>query len=115
VAGNWGFQLNKCRSELDPDPDFVVFGEVESDRFPVMVLGIDNPSFSCAGLVVGTSGSPWISGSTVTGVIGGLQEGGCTPSVSYSAPFNERTAVLLARAEAGGRSQGPPFAFLGSC
>jgi hypothetical protein len=80
-----------------------------------MVLGIDNPSFSCAGLVVGTSGSPWISGSTVTGVIGGLQEGGCTPSVSYSAPFNERTAVLLARAEAGGRSQGPPFAFLGSC
>jgi Trypsin-like peptidase domain len=73
------------------------------------------PSFSCAGLVVGTSGSPWISGATVTGVTGGIQEGGCTPSVSYSAPFNERTAALLARAERGGRGQVPPFAFLGSC
>ena len=73
------------------------------------------PSFSCAGLVVGTSGSPWIRGSTVTGVTGGLQGGGCTPTVSYSAPFNQRTAALLARAEAGGRSQVPPFAFLGGC
>jgi V8-like Glu-specific endopeptidase len=73
------------------------------------------PSFSCTGLVVGTSGAPWIRGSTVTGVTGGLQQGGCTPSVSYSAPFTKRTAALLARAEAGGQSQVPPFAFLGGC
>ena len=31
------------------------------------------PSLACAGLVDGTSGAPWISGSTVTGVIGGLR------------------------------------------
>jgi Trypsin-like peptidase domain len=71
------------------------------------------PSFWCKGLVDGTSGSPWISGSTVTGVTGGLQRGGCTQWVSYSAPFNERTAALLARAEAGGRGEAPPLAFLG--
>jgi hypothetical protein len=73
------------------------------------------PSFSCAGLVVGTSGAPWIRGSTVTGATGGLQEGGCTPTVSYSAPFNRRTAALLARAESGGPGQVPPFAFLSGC
>jgi hypothetical protein len=73
------------------------------------------PSFACVGLVVGTSGAPWIRGSTVTGATGGLQQGGCTPSVSYSAPFTQRTAALLARAEAGGQSQVPPFAFLGGC
>jgi len=48
-------------------------------------------------------------------VTGGLDRGGCTPTVSYSAPFNLRTAALLARAEAGGPSQVPPFSFLGGC
>jgi hypothetical protein len=71
------------------------------------------PSFRCRGLVDGTSGAPWISGSTVTGVTGGFERGGCFPWVSYSAPFNERTAALLARAEAGGGSQAAPIAFLG--
>jgi hypothetical protein len=73
------------------------------------------PSFPCAGLVVGTSGAPWISGSTVTGVTGGLENGGCTPDVSYSAPFNERTAALLARAEAGGPGEAAPIAFFDWC
>lgn len=72
------------------------------------------PSFPCTGLVTGTSGSPWMEMSTVTGVIGGLEQGGCTPYVSYSSPFNERTAALLARAEAGGRGDAAPLA-LGGC
>jgi hypothetical protein len=71
------------------------------------------PSFPCSGLVDGTSGSPWISGATVTGVTGGLQRGGCTQWVSYSAPFNERTAALLARAEQGGYGEAAPIALLG--
>jgi Trypsin-like peptidase domain len=66
-----------------------------------ITLGI-YPTFACKGLVVGTSGSPWISGMTVTGVTGGYERGGYTPKVSYSSPFNARTAALLARAEAGG-------------
>lgn len=71
------------------------------------------PSFWCKGLVDGTSGSPWIQGSTVTGVTGGVRRGGCTQWLSYSAPFSARTAALLARAEAGGRGEGAPIAFLG--
>jgi trypsin-like peptidase len=71
------------------------------------------PLFRCAGLVDGTSGAPWIAGSAVTGVTGGLHGGGCTPWVSYSAPFDERTAALLARAEAGGPEEAAPSALLG--
>jgi hypothetical protein len=71
------------------------------------------PSFPCSGLVDGTSGSPWMSGSTVTGVTGGLQRGGCTQYESYSAPFSERTAALLARAEQGGYGELAPIALLG--
>src|ERR1700728_4092022 len=58
------------------------------------------PKLQCAGLVDGTSGAPWISGSTVTGVIGGLHGGGCAAALSYSAPFDQRIAQLFARAEA---------------
>ncbi|HVR00069.1 MAG TPA: trypsin-like peptidase domain-containing protein [Mycobacterium sp.] len=71
------------------------------------------PSLRCAGLVDGTSGAPWIINSTVTGVIGGFEHGGCTPEVSYSAPFDERTQALLTRAEAGGPGELAPTAFSG--
>jgi hypothetical protein len=70
-------------------------------------------SFWCKGLVDGTSGSPWIKGAAVAGVTGGLQRGGCTQSISYSAPCSECTAALLARAETGARGEAAPLAFLG--
>jgi V8-like Glu-specific endopeptidase len=73
------------------------------------------PSLACAGLVDGTSGAPWVSGSTVTGVIGGIEGGGCTQSLSYSAPFDEHTAQLLARAEAGGPGDTAPGDFEDAC
>lgn len=73
------------------------------------------PTLPCAGLVDGTSGAPWISGSTVTGVIGGLDGGGCEENVSYSAPFDEHTAALLARAEAGGPGDVAPQALNDAC
>ncbi|WP_322860071.1 trypsin-like peptidase domain-containing protein [Mycobacterium europaeum] len=60
------------------------------------------PSFPCEGLVDGTSGAPWVNGTTLTGVIGGFERGGCAANVSYSAPFDAQTAQLLARADAGG-------------
>jgi hypothetical protein len=66
------------------------------------------PWLTCEGLVDGTSGAPWISGSTVTGLIGGLEGGGCAENVSYSAPFDEHTAALLARAEGGGPGDSAP-------
>jgi hypothetical protein len=60
------------------------------------------PSLACEGLVGGTSGAPWVSGTTITGLIGGLEGGGCAENVSYSAPFDEHVGELLARADIGG-------------
>jgi hypothetical protein len=60
------------------------------------------PSLMCEGMVDGTSGAPWVSGTILTGLIGGYERGGCAANMSYSAPFDAQTAQLLTRAEAGG-------------
>ena len=70
---------------------------------------------SSASTVDGTSGAPWISGSTVTGVIGGLHGGGCAENLSYSSPFDQHVGELLARAEAGGPGDTPPSAYDDEC
>ena len=77
--------------------------------------------FDCGGYTNGTSGGPFLAGlsgasgapgasgastasgqGTVIGVIGGYQQGGDTPEVSYSAVFGAAVAVLFETAEAGG-------------
>ena len=65
--------------------------------------------FDCGGYTNGTSGGPFLAGlsaasgqGTVIGVIGGFQQGGDTPEVSYSAAFGTAVAVLFETAEAGG-------------
>jgi len=73
------------------------------------------PSLACEGLVDGTSGAPWVSGTTLTGLIGGFERGGCAANVSYSAPFDEQTAHLLARAETGGPGDTVPNNLDDSC
>ena len=74
------------------------------------------PAFDCAELVDGLSGAPWIDGSNVTGVIGGLDGGGCSDeSVSYSPPFDDKVEQLLARAEAGGPADAAPTTFEDDC
>jgi V8-like Glu-specific endopeptidase len=69
--------------------------------------------FDCGGFTDGTSGGPFVTQSgapsptsTVVGVIGGYQQGGDTPSVSYSALFGagshqlyQQAAALSQRAE----------------
>jgi V8-like Glu-specific endopeptidase len=66
--------------------------------------------FACDGYTDGTSGGPFLvnvigsdSASMVIGVIGGYQQGGATPSVSYAARFGPSMAALYrtAMAEAG--------------
>jgi len=64
--------------------------------------------FNCGGYTGGTSGSPWVTGfdprtrtGTIVGVIGGYQEGGDTPSVSYSAFFGSAVHQLYEQAIAG--------------
>lgn len=73
------------------------------------------PELPCAGLVDGTSGSPWVSGTTVIGVVGGLEGGGCEENVSYSAPFDDAVGRLLRRAEAGGAGDAAPTVFDDDC
>lgn len=73
------------------------------------------PSLSCDGMPDGTSGAPWLSGSSVVGLIGGLHGGGCNDNVSYSPPFDGALTGLLARAEAAGPGDTPPAAFDGDC
>ncbi|MDQ2850677.1 MAG: trypsin-like peptidase domain-containing protein [Actinomycetota bacterium] len=72
-----------------------------------LVFTHGNPTFGCDGYVGGSSGSPWLitgaDGVTrVTGVIGGLDQGGCTSQTSYSPLFGTTARNLLARAEQAG-------------
>jgi V8-like Glu-specific endopeptidase len=60
------------------------------------------PTFDCDGFADGTSGSPLVADHAVLGVIGGLHEGGCTVSTSYSAPFADAVQALYSRAASGG-------------
>ncbi|WP_042367223.1 trypsin-like serine peptidase [Streptacidiphilus neutrinimicus] len=64
---------------------------------------------SCPAFPGGTSGSPWLTGfdratrtGTVIGVIGGYQQGGDTPDVSYSPYFDDDVLALYNRAVAEG-------------
>jgi Trypsin len=70
-------------------------------RAPVSYTG-RYPTFRCRGYADGVSGGPWIAAGRVVGVTGGLHQGGCTPSVSYSAAFGRQVRALLARAQDGG-------------
>ncbi|WP_329563998.1 trypsin-like serine peptidase [Kitasatospora sp. NBC_01266] len=55
--------------------------------------------FDCGGFSDGTSGSPWLTGDdTVVGVIGGYQQGGDTPDISYSVTFDNRVSTLYQQA-----------------
>jgi hypothetical protein len=73
------------------------------------------PSFACGALADGLSGSPWIRDSTVVGLIGGLDGGGCDENVSYTPPFDDAIRQLLARAEAGGPADAAPTVFDDDC
>jgi V8-like Glu-specific endopeptidase len=63
--------------------------------------------FECAGYTGGTSGSPWVTEfsahsrtGTIVGVIGGYQEGGDSPSISYSVRFGPAIMQLYRQAVA---------------
>ena len=61
--------------------------------------------FECDGFTGGTSGSPWVTDvdqqtgtGTIVGVLGGYQEGGSTPAISYSAYLGEQIQQLYHQA-----------------
>lgn len=84
-------------------------------RAPTATATQGFPSLLCKGLVAGFSGAPWISGSTVTGLVGGLDGGGCQDESSFSPPFDDAITGLLSRAEAGGPADDPPTVFNDGC
>ena len=69
--------------------------------------------FECGGYTGGTSGSPWVTHfdtrsrtGTIVGVIGGYQQGGDTPSISYSAYLNSDIQRLYEQAISDGTASG---------
>jgi V8-like Glu-specific endopeptidase len=69
----------------------------------------DQLQFDCGGYTNGTSGGPFLASvnpltgqGTVIGVIGGYEQGGLTPQVSYSSRFGANVAALYRLALAGG-------------
>jgi V8-like Glu-specific endopeptidase len=76
---------------------------------PVKEFSATQFEFDCSGYPNGTSGGPFLTQvnaatgqGTVIGVIGGYQQGGDTPQVSYAAVFGTAVSHLYATAQAGG-------------
>lgn len=67
----------------------------------VLSFGSTQLEFKCGGYTTGTSGGPMLADvnpktgiGTVLGVIGGYEQGGDTPSVSYAAKFEANVKAL---------------------
>jgi V8-like Glu-specific endopeptidase len=61
------------------------------------MLSATQTQFDCDGYTSGTSGSPFLTGTgdqTVVGVIGGYQQGGDSPDISYAAVFGQKVQAL---------------------
>ena len=90
-----------------------VIGYPDSRQRPITctsktrTFGAHQMEFDCGGYTNGTSGGPFLANlhpatglGTVIGVIGGYQQGGDTPSVSYSARFGTSVRALYNKAVA---------------
>jgi V8-like Glu-specific endopeptidase len=73
------------------------------------------PAFDCHGYRGGVSGSPWVTNGQIYGVIGGLHQGGCVESTSYSSAFSADTDRLFQRASAGTDSDDAPGSVSDGC
>ena len=58
--------------------------------------------FDCSGFPNGTSGSPWTVKNSAFGLIGGFQQGGESPNVSYSPYFGDNVRTLYGTATGAG-------------
>lgn len=73
----------------------------QTEAFNGSPTGVTQLQFDCGGYPDGTSGSPFLiqvnkatGTGTVTGVIGGYEQGGDSPSVSYSISFGKPVGAL---------------------
>lgn len=95
---------------LDPDRVLQVIGYPDTLNTPISCRNQGSlfmPTqieFACGGYTLGTSGGPVLTRlpglrtAVVIGVIGGYQEGGDTPAISYAARFRSSFSVLYAEA-----------------
>lgn len=61
--------------------------------------------FDCGGFADGSSGAPFLTAdNAVVGVVGGYQQGGRTPDISYSSYFGDRVTALYSAAAGAGAS-----------
>lgn len=105
--------LGADRLGTDQQTDYLVHvtGYPDSDDAPITCVNWTTRKsstqlrFECGGFTGGTSGSPWVTRfstrsrtGTIVGVIGGYQQGGDTPSVSYSVRFGAAVRVLYDQA-----------------
>jgi hypothetical protein len=68
-------------------------------RNRAIVRSAHQMEFRCGGFTGGTSGGPFITDDgSVIGVIGGYQEGGYRPDISYSITFDHSVQRLYAAA-----------------
>jgi V8-like Glu-specific endopeptidase len=78
-----------------------------------------SPAFDCDNYVDGTSGSPWLvhttGGTEIVAVIGGLHQGGCSASTSYSSPFGAPVLRTYQRAVAHAPGDTAPVAGSDGC
>ncbi|HWG15834.1 MAG TPA: trypsin-like serine protease [Streptosporangiaceae bacterium] len=88
-----------------------VTGYPDSDDSPITCVNWTSEQsdsqlrFECSGYSGGTSGSPWVTRfsprsrtGTIVGVIGGYEQGGDSPSVSYSVRFGTAVRTLYDQA-----------------
>jgi len=96
-----------------------VTGYPDSANSPITCVNWTSPQsvtqlrFDCDGYTGGTSGSPWVTQfsaqsrtDTIVGVIGGYQEGGDSPSVSYSVRLGTEVRDLYEEAVSGKTADG---------
>ncbi|MCX4524481.1 MULTISPECIES: serine protease [unclassified Streptomyces] len=92
-----GFPMAVTRSA---DPTVTVLGYPSSRETPLRcanvtsLLSDSQRRIDCPALSGGTSGSPWLVGGAVAGVLGGYEGGGTDPDVSYSAVLGEEALDL---------------------
>jgi hypothetical protein len=99
--------------DMNPTQQITLTGYPETSNLPLTCsnyIGLFSStqlSITCAAYTDGTSGSPWVvpgrlgkdhDEGTVMGVIGGFEQGGYTPDVSYSVYFDDSVGDLYQQA-----------------
>ncbi|MFF1556605.1 trypsin-like serine peptidase [Streptomyces sp. NPDC058279] len=95
-------------SEQPADATVTIVGYPSSDDSPLRctnATSLFSPTqrrVDCPDLSSGTSGSPWLVNGALAGVLGGYQEGGLVPEVSYSAVMGDQAVELYREAAVAG-------------